>query len=265
MVNLTDWAKTVVGRYIDVDGWAGNQCWDLAQAWLTACNGGTLWTQPSRFPGLAAGSWEVATGNSDNTADLLKHVTAHPGNTKGIPGDIIIWAHGSADYPISHTAVLVEDRGPILNSLSQNSSPARPDLPGYSVESSGPTVYQDLPRAGILGFLRPRTIITGQGSGITPITEEGFLMALPETDQIEIRDNIRKLVGMGQAETNRDKDAAGKLEEVVGNVRKVFWNGVEAKAMIASAKPSDIAAEINAAGIAADVRDELVKLLGGTK
>lgn len=106
---------------------------------------------------------------------------------------------------------------------------------------------------------------TGQGSGITPITEEGFLMALPDADQIEIRDNIRKLVGMGQAETNRDKDAAGKLEEVVGNVRKVFWNGVEAKAMIASAKPSDIAAEINAAGIAADVRDELVKLLGGTK
>lgn len=169
MADLTAWAKTVVGRYIDVDRWAGNQCWDLSQAWLTACNGGTLWTQPSRFPGLAAGSWEVATGNTSNTADLLRHVTAHPGTDKGQGGDLIIWAYGSRDYPISHTAVLIEDRGPILYTLSQNSSPARPDLPGYSTESSGPTIYQELPRAGILGFLRPRATITGQSSDIMPI------------------------------------------------------------------------------------------------
>lgn len=193
MTNLTEWANAAAGRYIDVDGWAGAQCWDLSQAWLTACNGGTLWTQPSRYPGLAAGSWEVAMANGN---DMLTHVTAHPGTDKGQPGDIIIWAYGSADYPISHTAVLIEDRGPILHTLSQNSSPARPDLPGYSVESSGPSIYQDLPRAGILGFLRPRATITGQASGVTPITKEGFLMALTDAEQTELLLNVRKVVGV---------------------------------------------------------------------
>lgn len=169
MASLIAWAKSVVGRYIDVDQWEGNQCWDLAQHWLTTCNGGTLWTQPSRHPGLAAGSWEVATGNTATTSDMVRHVTPIPGTERGLPGDIVIFAYGSPGYPISHTAVLIEDRGPILHTLSQNSSPARPDLPGYSVKSSGPTIYQDLPRAGILGFLRPRTTITGQGSSIEPI------------------------------------------------------------------------------------------------
>ncbi|WP_104088050.1 hypothetical protein [Arthrobacter sp. GMC3] len=265
MVNLTDWAKTVVGRYIDVDKWVGNQCWDLAQAWLTACNGGTLWTQPSRFPGLAAGSWEVATGNTVNTADLLRHVTPIPGTERGLSGDIIIWAHGSPDYPISHTAVLMEDRGPILRSLSQNSSSARPDLPGYSPESSGPTIYQDLTRAGILGFLRPRTTITGQGSGITPIMEEGFLMTLSDADQIEVRDNLRKVVGTTADTSNLATGMNEKLDELVGNVRKTFWNTQESKVLLQSATPAQLASDINAAGIAANVRDELVKILGGAK
>ncbi|ALE91809.1 hypothetical protein AOC05_04885 [Arthrobacter alpinus] len=172
MANLTDWANAVAGRYIDVDSWEGNQCWDLSQHWLTTCNGGTLWTQPSRFPGMAAGSWEVATQNTANTTDLLRHVTAHPGTERGLPGDIVIWAYGSPSYPISHTAVLLEDRGPILRTLSQNSSPARPDLRGYSDKSSGPTIHQDLTRAGILGFLRPRTTITGQSTGFETIQED---------------------------------------------------------------------------------------------
>lgn len=189
MANLNEWAKSVAGRYIDVDGWAGAQCWDLSQAWLTACNGGVLWTQPSSFPGLAAGSWEVAMQNGQ---DLLQHVTAIPGTDRGLPGDLIIWAYGSADYPISHTAVLIEDRGPILHTLSQNSSPARPDLPGYSVESSGPTIYQDLTRAGLLGFLRPRANITGQTSDITPITEDWF-EAMSNSEKQEILDAARKV------------------------------------------------------------------------
>lgn len=194
MVNFTAWANSVVGRYIDVDDWAGNQCWDLSQHWLTYCNGGVLWTQPSNFPGLAAGSWEVATGNTYNTANLLAHVSVVPANAKGQTGDIPIWAYGSPDYPISHTAVLVEDWGGVLYCISQNSTPARPDLPGYSVESSGPSVYQELSRAGLLGFLRPRVSITTQGNGFTPIPEEEQFMNISYEDQVEMRDNLRKVV-----------------------------------------------------------------------
>lgn len=188
MADLSTWANSVASRYIDVDQWEGNQCWDLSQHWLTTCNGGTLWTQPSRFPGLAAGSWEVATQSTANTADLLRHVTAHPGTEPGLPGDIIIFAYGSPSYPISHTAVLLEDRGTILRTLSQNSSPGRPDLPGYSDKSSGPTIYQDLTRAGVLGFLRPRATITGQGTGFEPIQEDD--MELTPQNIADIADGV---------------------------------------------------------------------------
>lgn len=205
LTNFTAWANSVVGRYIDVDNWAGNQCWDLSQHWLTYCNGGVLWTQPSNFPGLAAGSWEVATGNTYNTTNLLAHVSVVPANAKGQTGDIPIWAYGSPDYPISHTAVLVEDWGGVLYCISQNSTPARPDLPGYSPDSSGPSVYQELSRAGLLGFLRPRATITAQGNDFTPITEEGFLLALSHEDQVEVRDNLRKLVELTSLVHQRTK------------------------------------------------------------
>lgn len=239
MADLNAWSNTVNGRYIDVDVWAGNQCWDLSQAWLTACNGGVLWTQPSNYPGLAAGSWEVATGNTANTADLLRHVTPIDGSQPGQAGDIPIWAYGSPNYPISHTAVLIQDRGPNLSCLSQNSSPARPDLPGYSADSSGPTIYQELPRAGLLGFLRPRATIAGQTSGVTPIpsTEEGFLMSLSDADQIEVRDNLRKVVGW----LNEVKNNVAPINTSTGpkSLRQFVADGTRA-AQASAAQTADI-------------------------
>lgn len=197
MVNLTTWTNQYNGVYIDVDNFEGNQCWDLAQFWLTACNGGTLWTQPSRWPGLAAGSWDVANQNTWSSQDLLRHVTAHPASELGQPGDILIFAYGSANYPISHTAILIKDYGwgIDLDTFSQNSTPARPDLPGYSDKSTGPSVFQKLSRDGLLGFLRPIATISVQGSNPVPIPE-GQFMNLPLEEQEEMRDNLRKLVHM---------------------------------------------------------------------
>ncbi|MHA7270389.1 hypothetical protein [Arthrobacter sp. HLT1-20] len=107
------------------------------------------------------------------------------------------------------------------------------------------------------------TIVSGQGSDITPITEEGFLMALPDQDQVEVLENVRKLVALATVEAGFDKGMNEKLDEVVGNLRKTYWNTAEAKILLKSAAPADLAAQIDAAGIAAEVRDELVKLLGG--
>ncbi len=223
MADFTAWLKSMAGRYIDVDGWAGHQCWDLSQAWLTACNGGTLWTQPSRFPGLAAGSWEVATGTGTAADDLRRHVTVHPGTERGRPGDLVIWAYGSPDYPISHTAVLIEDRGPILSTLSQNSSPARPDLPGYSTESSGPSIYQDLPRAGLLGFLRPRASISTQGSAFNPITDKDFDMAsVDEVAEAIMRYEVDRSDGKGKITMLQFlRYYSGDIASIVENVKPI--------------------------------------------
>lgn len=109
------------------------------------------------------------------------------------------------------------------------------------------------------------SITSPQSGNITPIPEEGFLMALSDADQTEVLLNLRKVVAMASAEAGMDKGMNEKLDEVVGNLRKVYWNTAEATLLLKSAPPADLAAQIDAAGIAAEVRDELVKLLAGTK
>lgn len=180
MVSLDDWVSTMVGQYTNVNAAAGNQCWDLSQNWLTFCNGGTLWTGPSDHQGIAAGSWDVATGNTLNTEDLLRHVSVHRGTETGAPGDIIIWAVEPTNYPGSHTAVLIEDRGEVLYCLPQNSSPPHTDLPGYSIYSTGPATRQELTRTGLLGFLRPLATITAQNGTVLGLTELDIDMATPQ-------------------------------------------------------------------------------------
>lgn len=98
---------------------------------------------------------------------------------------------------------------------------------------------------------------------ITPLDQEDFLMALPDSDQIEMRDNLRKLVLASDQERALDEGVNEKVDELVGNSRKTFWNSEESKIRLQNGSPAQIAVQINAAGIAADVRDELVKLLGG--
>lgn len=102
--------------------------------------------------------------------------------------------------------------------------------------------------------------ITPQGT-ITPITEEGFLMALSDQDQIEVRDNLRKLVQAADDEKAFDAGVNEKVDEIVGNLRKTFWNTEESKALLANTPAAELAIQIDAAGLAAAVRDELVKLL----
>lgn len=199
VANINVWDKGVVGSYINVDGAFGSQCWDLSQAWAAAIQPGcTLYTtQPdgsNNYPGLAAGTWEVINGYPNRTSatnHLRDNFLIVNGNEKGQPGDIIIWHYRARFYPISHTAVLLEDRGDQLYCLSQNSSGQRPDLPGYvsgydnTAGPSGPSIYQSLPREGIAGFLRPRNLantVKPSGSVIDLIKES--TLSAKEVSQI---------------------------------------------------------------------------------
>ena len=74
----------------------------------------------------------------------------------GQPGDTAIWGALPGIYPSTHVANVLRDAGGLLLCLSQNSSPARPDLPGYSTASTGPAIIQHLTKKGLLGYLRPR-------------------------------------------------------------------------------------------------------------
>lgn len=109
-----------------------------------------MWTNRGAHPGYAVGIVE-----SFYKTDLNVFFTLHNGNTTARKGDIVVWAYGQAMYPISHVAVVVADRGANVLTLSQNSSAARPDLPGYSPQASGPAILQLLPKAKCW-YLRPK-------------------------------------------------------------------------------------------------------------
>lgn len=161
-ISLAQWAESVEGRYKDVDGSWGGQCWDLAQDYLWKCvaPGLALHTRPAAHAGWALGVWEVALGSSAQGKQLRAALDPRTGDEKAQPGDIIIWGLTRGLYPASHIAVVLEDRGTHVWAMSQNSSKARPDLPGYSAQASGPAIRQLLPKTGIAGYLRPRNMIT---------------------------------------------------------------------------------------------------------
>ncbi|CAH0231552.1 hypothetical protein SRABI26_02662 [Arthrobacter sp. Bi26] len=87
--------------------------------------------------------------------------------------------------------------------ISQNSSAARPWLPGYSTESTGPTILQHLTKRGLLGYLRPRVTTPAPATIITTLGEkrmatldkddlekiEGFAIAERKTTVLEVRAN----------------------------------------------------------------------------
>lgn len=110
--------------------------------------------------------------------------------------------------------------------------------------------------------------ITGQSSDTTPITEEGFLMALPDADQIEVVKNVRKLVYGQQSQdkvvaalTTQVGQLSTQLEEVVGNARKTVYGIGDIKAGLAALPAADIAAVIPG-NLAQQVVDALAERLG---
>lgn len=163
MLWLGQWADDVEGRYVNVDGDFGGQCWDLAQDFTTRVvdPAVTLWTQPSDHPGFALGVWEVALSDCPEGAELRAAFDPRTPDEPILPGDVLIWDFGDT----SHIAVgLFDLSADAVLCLSQNSSPSRPDLPGYSDQASGPAIRQALPKDGLVGILRPRRAVTSKGA-----------------------------------------------------------------------------------------------------
>ena len=163
---MTDLATKLAGTYINVDGAAGNQCWDSAArvAQLLGLPVVSTWGN-GRWPGWAGNMWDAF---PQSPAIAAAYTRVAP-NMPGQPGDTAIWGATPGIYPSTHVASVVRDAGGLLLCISQNSSAARPDLPGYSTDSTGPTILQHLTKKGLLGYLRPRvSTITPQGT-----TEEG--------------------------------------------------------------------------------------------
>lgn len=211
MLTLSQWAASVDGRYIDTDRSFGGQCWDLAQDYVTRCINPdlTLYTQPAAHAGFAIGTWETVLANTWAGEQIRESFDARTGDEIARPGDIIIWHWGQLHYPMSHIAVVLEDRGDYVLCMSQNSSPARPDLPGYSPEASGPASRQLLPKLGIAGYLRPlATGIKPSGSVKAPAEEKDWL-------DVKTDAQIKALVAQGVADALKTKSTRDNLRQIV--------------------------------------------------
>lgn len=142
-IPFNQWLTDVNGKFIDVDGSYGAQCWDLAQDYLTrVVGGGQFSTAGGQHDGYAAGAWEGFATNGLSQWFTQQPATATPG-----PGWVGIWKYGGPFTPTSHVAPVVRDGGlGTVYCMTQNPGPAH---------------YQSLPKAGLLGYLQPKTSIGG--------------------------------------------------------------------------------------------------------
>lgn len=152
-INLGDYEKLVLHKYIEMDRFAGAQCWDL---WAHFC---TWLGVPiiNTFGGQWSG-WAIAVWDQYNTNGAAKHWIQVPPTEKMQQGDVPIWKVTPGLYDYSHIAVGIEDAGANIWCFSQNSAPAWAGNP-YPGLSSAPVIKQLLPKRGLAGYLRRRPVV----------------------------------------------------------------------------------------------------------
>lgn len=161
-----DQINSIIARtnntYINFDGSWGNQCWDSV-AYICALLGwpvvntvddGSSW---AGFAGTMVRSFPT----SAEVGDFYEVIDP---SAKAEPLDICVWGAVPGLYPLTHVATAVADAGNNVLTLSQNSSAARPDLPGYSSDTTGPIILQHLPKTGLLGYIRKKGSIVLSGT-----------------------------------------------------------------------------------------------------
>lgn len=154
------WSSLVSGRYVDIDGAHGGQCWDtFADYCISVLGVPPINTWGGKWSGWAYAIWDQYYVNGAS-----KYFDKIGSDQPARKGDIPIWTDRHWYYPASHIAVAEADAGNNVYCMSQNSSAAQPWLPGYSTSATGPNVRQYLTKQGLAGYLRRKTLITPAAS-----------------------------------------------------------------------------------------------------
>lgn len=146
--NIEAYIATVRGQFIDVDGVFGAQCWDQFShyaMWL----GVPAWPTYTSAGGTTPhGGYACNVHHNALSAGLTEWFEILPANITPRKGDVAFWEFGSAWYPWSHVATVLEvtHGGRTLRCLTQN---------------PGAVQIADLITSGIIGYLRPRVPIAG--------------------------------------------------------------------------------------------------------
>jgi hypothetical protein len=132
-MNLDEWVNDVEGRVIG-DG----QCVALAQDYSTrVAQGGFLSTSTGPYPGYAGNIW---------TSEIAGYTKRSPVSI-AMPGWIVVWGR-SAFTPSTHVAIVLNDAGVGVNTMTQNPGAAKKMV---------------IPKIGLLGYLAPNNSKSGPG------------------------------------------------------------------------------------------------------
>lgn len=150
LLTFDQWLRAVDGRYVDIDGEYGGQCWDgFADVCISVFGVPPINTWGGTWSGWAYAIWDQYHVNG--AARYFDRIG--PGEPAR-PADIAIWTDKHWYYPATHIAPVIADAGADLLCMSQNSSAARPWLPGYDTDATGPNIRQYLTKQGLAGYLR---------------------------------------------------------------------------------------------------------------
>ncbi len=153
MTDLDQFVTAHEGVTTDVDGMFGGQCWDLWSAYAQECHG-----VPKAATNTTSGYADSVWTTKYTTATELQAKFDRLGaDVSAQPGDVAFWAYGSAAYPQSHVAIVLQDNGASLLSLSQN---------------PGPPQRLNLTKSGLLGYLRPKNNMSTGGNNMALTTDE---------------------------------------------------------------------------------------------
>lgn len=90
---VTAWAKSRIGKRLDVDGWYGSQCWDLPNYILKRYWG---FTTPGNAIAMGWYNYPKGFKKYNNTPSFVPK-----------PGDIVVWGTGSFNNGVGHVAIVV--------------------------------------------------------------------------------------------------------------------------------------------------------------
>lgn len=228
LLTHNQWASMVSGRYVDIDGSYGGQCWDTFADYCIS----VLGVPPINTWGGQWSGWAYAIWDQYGRNGAEKYFDQIPPHQPARQGDIPIWRVEPTYYPSSHIAVAEGDAGGSVYCMSQNSSPAQPWLPGYSTSATGPNVRQYLTKQGLAGYLRRKShiVVLAPPAAIKP--KEWDEMASKEDFKAAIREVLAEpaiLDRIALAVLKRPcylVDPTGKSGTIVGTTtlaKKINW------------------------------------------
>lgn len=193
------WANAVSGKYVDIDGAHGGQCWDTFADYCIS----VLGIKPINTYGGNWNGWAYAIWDQYEVNGAKNHFDKISPDQPARRGDTVIWTDKHWYYPASHIAIVEHDAGTNVLCVSQNSSPAQPWLPGYSTSATGPNIRQSLTKAGLAGYLRPKTNFQPVGN-INPSNEQDAPMSQAELNQIQAMHDVTRKFLIDSTQAQQD-------------------------------------------------------------